>query len=104
MTTKEKTGQRCPGFSGEEKVLIATVCAKYKHIIENQKTDHVSNEAKNKIWEKIATEVNATAVNATHRTSEALKRFYENRKREVRKIVAEEKHQVFATGGGPCKI
>lgn len=51
-------------------------------------------------WEKVASEVNASAVNTIIRTPEVLKRFYENRKREVRKIAAEEKKEVLATGGG----
>lgn len=84
-------------------MLIANICAKYNHILENKKTDNTSNEVKNNTWDKIAIEVNSGAINTTYRTVDVLKRFYENRKRELRKIAAEEKKEVLATGGGQVK-
>lgn len=105
MDSEGSKRHRSISFSAEEKLLIANICLKYKDIIENKKTDLISCDQKKKVWEKIAAEVNAAAVNTTYRSQEILKRFFENRKREVRKIAAEEKKELYGTGGGqPFKI
>lgn len=74
---------RCVSFGADEKVVIANVCAKYKSILENKKTDGVSAKEKNEIWQKISDEINSASVHGTYRSPDVLKRFYENRKREV---------------------
>ncbi|CAG9763617.1 unnamed protein product [Ceutorhynchus assimilis] len=51
-----KKRQRCNTFSSEEKLLIANVFLKYRQILENKKTGHISTEEKNKVWEKITKE------------------------------------------------
>ncbi|XP_044757748.1 uncharacterized protein LOC123315906 isoform X2 [Coccinella septempunctata] len=91
---------RCLSFGPEEKVLIANICAKYKGTLENKKTDHISIHKKNSVWDKITAEVNASNNSGIFRSKDVLRRFYENRKREVRKIAAEEKKELYKTGGG----
>lgn len=98
MDSEKKKRERCISFTAEEKLLIANICARFKHVLENKKTDNISVNEKNQIWEKIAKQVNSTAL--TYRAPDVLKRFYENRKREVRKLAAEERKDIFATGGG----
>ncbi|XP_044745467.1 uncharacterized protein LOC123307288 isoform X2 [Coccinella septempunctata] len=91
---------RCLSFGPEEKVLIANICAKYKGTLENKKTDHISTRKKNSVWDKITAEVNASNNSGIFRSKDVLRRFYENRKREVRKIAAEEKKELYKTSGG----
>lgn len=75
--------------------MIANFCAKYKSVLENKRTDHATSQQKNLIWEKITVEVNASNSSGIFRSKEVLKRFYENRKREVRRIAAKER-RVFS--------
>lgn len=92
---------RTSNFSQQEKTLVINLVAKYKHIIENKKTDAVSNDDKKQTWEKITREFNSVAPANIRRTTSMLKRFYDNKKKELRKKVADQKLQLRKTGGGP---
>jgi len=45
-------------------------------------------------------EFNVVALNRTYRTTESLKKFYENIKKETGKMTAQEKMELFKTDGG----
>ncbi|KAK4887466.1 hypothetical protein RN001_003737 [Aquatica leii] len=53
--------------------------------------DANNNEAKQKAWEAIGREFNSTCSEGRHRTVESLKKLYSNNKKDVGKIVAEER-------------
>lgn len=91
---------RSANYTAEEKSCLINIINKYKNIIESKKTDKFSWNDKNNAWETIANEFNAAAPNGTYRNTESLKKFYENLKKDTRKIAAQEKMELFKTGGG----
>lgn len=91
---------RSTNYTSEEKATLINIIIKYKNIIESKKTDKVSWKDKNDTWEKIKDEFNSIAPSGTYRTTESLKKFYENMKKETRKNAAQEKIELFKTGGG----
>ncbi|KAJ8948080.1 hypothetical protein NQ318_008431 [Aromia moschata] len=91
---------RSTNYSLEEKNLLMTLVNELKHIIENKKTDAVTNSEKEKAWNKIANEFNAISPSGTFRDGQSLKKTYLNIKMAVRKEVADEKIETFKTGGG----
>lgn len=69
-STKRK---RSPNYSPDEKLLLINICNKYKHIIENKKTDTVSWKHKEDAWLKISLDFNANST--IHRDMESQKMF-----------------------------
>lgn len=96
----QKKRARSANFSSEEKILIINIITKYKDVVENKKTDTVSLNEKTAAWNKITDEFNAISPNNIFRTPESIKKFFNNKKKEVRKIAAEEKKEITLTGGG----
>lgn len=86
----------------EKQFLLNLVSSKYSHILEDKKTNRVSLDEKNRTWKKIEKEFNANAPITCFRSNESLKRFYENKKKELRRKMADEKESHFLTGGGPA--
>ncbi|KAK4887341.1 hypothetical protein RN001_003612, partial [Aquatica leii] len=74
---------------------------KYGTVLEDKKTDRASAENKFKAWENIASEFNATSSASILRSTASLKKCYENRKKELRKTLADERKETLLTGGGP---
>ncbi|KAJ8913083.1 hypothetical protein NQ315_006584 [Exocentrus adspersus] len=104
MDTSEKSKRaRSSNFTAKEKEILFSLVMKYKNVVENKKTDQVSVGEKVAAWQKITAEFNAVAPNLCTRSTESLKKFYDNKKKEVRKRVAEEKKEIYATGGGTKK-
>ncbi|CAH1099699.1 unnamed protein product [Psylliodes chrysocephalus] len=93
--------QRSTNFSHAEQSILLNIISKYKNKIENKKTDSVSVTEKNRTWEKIQEEFNALAPDHSYRAAVMLKKFYENKKKNVRKVAALEKTEIIKTGGGP---
>ncbi|KAG5869400.1 hypothetical protein JTB14_026275 [Gonioctena quinquepunctata] len=63
------------------------------------------NNEKIKAWENICHEFNAVSPGNTLGNKDVLKRFYENeKKKELRKKVAETKMELKKTGGGPPPV
>nr|XP_023028765.1 myb/SANT-like DNA-binding domain-containing protein 3 [Leptinotarsa decemlineata] len=92
---------RAPNFTYAEKVhLMRLIVDKYADTIEDKKTDRVSAAQKEKTWELIESEFNASS-SSTYRNAANLKKCYENRKKELRKSLAEERKQTLMTGRGP---
>nr|CAI5840767.1 unnamed protein product [Callosobruchus analis] len=81
-------------------MVLMELVAKYKSIVENKKTNSITWKEKKAAWIKIATEFNSITPGGALRDKESLKKFYENKKREVHKVVAEEKRERRKTGGG----
>lgn len=96
----DKKRIRSANFTASEKYSFINIVSKYKDIIENKKTDQVSSQEKNAVWNKIAEEFNATTL-ATPRSTEALKNFFKNKKKDVRQQAAAEKLSIKKTGSGP---
>uniref|UniRef100_A0A6P7GRA9 Regulatory protein zeste n=1 Tax=Diabrotica virgifera virgifera TaxID=50390 RepID=A0A6P7GRA9_DIAVI len=93
---------RGPNYSEREKQVLISIVYKYKDVIENKKTDGVTILQKEKTWKKIETEFNARSPGLINRSADSLKKYYDNRKKELRKEKAQEKIEVYRTGGGPC--
>lgn len=83
--------QRGANFTPKEKILLFDLIYKYKSIVENKKTDNVSCTNKNECWKKISEQFNAASPSMLTRSVESLRKFYENKKKEVRKQIAQEK-------------
>lgn len=93
--------QRQPNFTSQERDTLITLVEKYKGIIENKQTDGVTTLEKNKAWTKVAQQFNAVSPSHILRSEEALKFFYKNLKKELRKKAADHKKEIYLTGGGP---
>lgn len=93
--------KRVPNFSPAEKqFLINLIAKKYAGVLEDKKTNRVSIADKNTAWKQIEEEFNSSGPLICYRNAESLRRLYENRKKDLRKKMAEERKQRFATGGG----
>ncbi|KAG5884239.1 hypothetical protein JTB14_011728 [Gonioctena quinquepunctata] len=66
--------------------------------------DEAWNKVAGKYFSTVATEFNAACPYGNLREATVLKKFYENKKKEVRKVVADEKTEINGTGGGPATI
>lgn len=93
--------KRTPNFTANEKDCLIDIIEKYAHVLEDKKTNRVSVDEKNTVWKKIEVEFNNKASIACYRNADQLRRLYENKKKELRKKLAEHKRQTFLTGGGP---
>lgn len=103
MTEEDKTTKkrmRSTNYTTEEKATLINIITKYKNIIESKKTDKVSWKDKNDTWEIIKNEFNSIAPSGTYRATESLKKFYENMKKDTRRNAAQEKIELYKTGGG----
>lgn len=87
-------------YTTEEKAILINIITKHKNIIESKKTDKVSWKDKSDTWEIIKNEFNSIAPSGTYRTTDSLKKFYENMKKERKKNIAQEKMELYKTGGG----
>lgn len=85
-------------FKDSEISVLMKLVDKYKHIIENKKSDAVVWKNKQAAWEKITQEMNAA--NGTFRTSANIRGKYENLKKNTKKKFAQEKRNLYRTGGG----
>lgn len=96
---KNEKRVRAANFSNEEKLMCLNIIKKYKHIIECKETGVVTWKQKESAWKIIEKEFNAHT--SVYRNVEVLKRFYNNKKKEARKVAASNKLDHQATGGGP---
>lgn len=86
---------RCSNFSSQEKNILIHIIEKYQDIIECKKTDKISVQEREKVWEGIAQEFNEMVLAEPIRTSRQLKMCYENLKRRIRKeVCADEQKSV----------
>ncbi|KAJ3665370.1 hypothetical protein Zmor_000867 [Zophobas morio] len=80
----KKQKQRSPNFTPEEKILLLTLVHDERDIIENKKTDAVSNRDKQNCWEEITRKFNSLSPGGFVRSSTCLQKFYTNKKKEAR--------------------
>lgn len=90
--------QRNKNMSSQEKNILLDLVAEHFCIIENKKTDAVTQQDKLKQWQIIASSFNSMS-GEQNRTAENLKLVWENLKKITRKSFADEKVQVL-TGTG----
>uniref|UniRef100_A0A8D9E948 Regulatory protein zeste n=1 Tax=Cacopsylla melanoneura TaxID=428564 RepID=A0A8D9E948_9HEMI len=81
-----------------DKEYLSELVVKYKDKIENKKVDAISNAEKKEAWDELRREFNAQG--GTQRTTEELKRSWENAKAKRRKEIICEKQLRLKTGGG----
>ncbi|RZB39753.1 Myb DNA-bind 5 domain containing protein [Asbolus verrucosus] len=100
---KEKR-QRAPNFSSDEKSLVLTLIYDKKHIIENKKTDGVTNNEKEQAWIIITDLFNAQSSAGIKRSVESMQKMYYNQKKQVRKEYANDKIYKRRIEGGPSSM
>ncbi|XP_063904544.1 uncharacterized protein LOC135142113 [Zophobas morio] len=93
--------QRGANFTADEKTFVLTLISEQRHIIENKKTDAVTNKEKQRCWEELTNKFNSCSPSGAMRSVTSLQKFYTNKKKEVRKEVADKKVFMRKTGGGP---
>ncbi|KAI4466564.1 apontic [Holotrichia oblita] len=92
--------KRAANFSTKEECILVSLVKKYKHILENKKTDTVSNKKKIETWNNLANDFNSTCGEVL-RDGKTLKSKYENLKKRTKEKFAAEKANIKKTGGGP---
>lgn len=97
--------QRHRNFSDKEYVLLLSLVAQNKNIIENKKTDSATNQEKHQAWISIMHAFNASTSESAPRSLENLKKTWENKKAQARKAKGDHRIEILRTGGGvPPKI
>lgn len=89
-----------PRFTEEEKSILVGLVNKYKQILEYKKTDVASINKKAETWIELAKQFNSNH-GVTSRDPKQLKKCWGNMKQKWKEQRAEEKREVFKTGGGP---
>ncbi|KAJ8942750.1 hypothetical protein NQ314_009960 [Rhamnusium bicolor] len=102
MSTSAKS--RCPRFENAEKEMVFELISKYKHIVENKKTDAVTNEEKRKTWTQIAAEFNSMCPAMHYRSAESISKLWKNSKKIARQQAGQERQERIKTGGGSADI
>lgn len=87
-------------YSEIEKYILTDIVAKYRDDIECKRNDFASIEKKRKAWAQVAKDFCSHA-DVTPRTSQQLKKCWENQKSRAKQIVREERKESMQTGGGP---
>ena len=94
-----KKRDRSINFSAAETRCLIEICVKFKSVIENKKTDAVTNRDKEAAWIEIENMFNAISGTAA-RNKKALKLKYEGLKKSTKKKMALNRQQLYKTGGG----
>lgn len=80
----------------DKETLIFLITSTYRSVLENKKTDEVSNKEKAAAWARLSEEFNA--VGGAQRSALQLKKLWQNMKMSTRKNAAEAKISLFKTG------
>lgn len=91
--------ERSANFSHSEIRELVNIIMKFKHIIENKATDTCNIKQKQLAWTQVTNNFNAASLNT--RNTKTLKMKYDGLKKQLKKKVAEQKRQLYGTGGGP---
>lgn len=86
--------KRAPNFSPTEKCLLLSIILEFKHIIENKKTDSCTWKEKDEAWQKITEVFNSRTLDNCHRNKDALRKYYDNIKKTIRKEVEFQLHKI----------
>ncbi|XP_063219715.1 uncharacterized protein LOC134542092 isoform X1 [Bacillus rossius redtenbacheri] len=105
MEAKENTCSakkpRNKNLSPEEKIVLLDLVTEHFNIIENKRTDAVTQQNKLKQWQIIASSFNCVS-GVHHRSADNLKSVWENLKKTTRKQYADEKVQMVTGTGMFC--
>lgn len=88
-----------PHLTAFEKEALLELTVKYRHLVENKKTDATSTKEKTRGWLSIEGEFNALP-NTTRRPWPVLKKSWENIKHSARKANRSAMRYSMGTGGG----
>lgn len=92
--------QRASNFSSFEKNLLLVLMEEFGKIIEDKKTDSVTSEKKEQAWAALAEKFNGATGIKEARDKGQLKGCWKNLKAKAKTDKAEERRQMFMTGGG----
>jgi len=76
--------KRSAAFLVSEKLLLLDIIEKHFNIIENKRTDSISNKVKKSEWDVVSFEFNASNTALPNRTAESLKTLWENLKKSAK--------------------
>lgn len=93
MEIEKKNRLRAPNFTNRECLHLCEIVEKYKHIIENKKTDGATLQDKNNAWLKVAEEYNSTTTTYS-RTQGSLQQCYKNIKKKAKKQLSASKMSI----------
>ncbi|XP_029348405.1 myb/SANT-like DNA-binding domain-containing protein 3, partial [Acyrthosiphon pisum] len=91
--------KRAPNFTQSEIEWLLHYVDKNKNVLECKKSDVNTYGMKIKTWKRIEEEFNASS-NGEHRSTQVLRKKWENVKKRAKEKAAEEKHEIITTGGG----
>ncbi|XP_034944850.1 uncharacterized protein [Chelonus insularis] len=80
--------------------FFLNILKKFKHVIENKKSDSATLKDKDEAWREIHEEHNSSSVISTQRTVKQLKKWWSNLKSDQRDALTKERQARMATGGG----
>lgn len=95
--------RRSANFSNQEVQLLIQLINEHKNIIENNFTDGMSLQEKDKAWQLIHKVFNCSSQEVS-RSVTHLKSKWSNLKKDARKYNAVQNKQKYITGGGPRKV
>ncbi|KAK9703158.1 Myb/SANT-like DNA-binding domain [Popillia japonica] len=93
--------KRTTNFSQRDIDILVTLVRKHSAFIENKKTDAVTWRQKEEAWNNLTEEFNLHE-GVVPRTAKNLKVKFDNIKKTTKKKFANEKQEIFKTGGGSC--
>lgn len=94
-----KKRERAANFGPTEIRVLMDMVFKFRDIIENKKTDAITNKEKDVAWTKVADLFNA-ASGVAIRSSKTLRLKYESIKKNTKKKAAHNRQELYKTGGG----
>lgn len=98
---ESKKRERAANFNTAEVELLVGLVDKHKHIVENKKTDTVTNKDKDAAWKKIESSFNSCGISSSIRTWKTLKLKCESIKKTTKKKSSVQRQEMYRTGGGP---
>ncbi|CAG9792704.1 unnamed protein product [Diatraea saccharalis] len=99
METKKR--ERSANFNSAEVQLLVSLVGINKLIIENKKTDAITNKDKESAWNKIETSFNSSWISSIERSWKTLKLKYEGVKKGTKNKSSIQRQEMYRTGGGP---
>ncbi|XP_072377417.1 uncharacterized protein [Diabrotica undecimpunctata] len=93
-------GMKYAPYSTKEKVLLIQLVTE-NGVVENKRTDGASTMEKKMAWELITRNYNCQPEVNNIRTSDQLRKLWNNLKQRKRKETTALRHSMLATGGGP---
>lgn len=93
--------ERSANFATAEVQLLVSLVEKFKHIIENKKTDAVTNKDKDAAWKNIENAFNSCGISTSARSWKTLNLKYEGIKKTTKKKSSLQRQETYITGGGP---